>query len=272
MARNAFGFGQFVQLPSLGRVDADLFVFCSTAHLDGNVGRDVLAFGESTDVRGNIGRNLEARVARLTLLAPARISGDLTAYVSSKSNVYIDPGSTIGGKTETRLRGPRASRYTRPSFYFWQAIHLAAALLTGLLLLWLFPSVFTARLDTGGALLRTAGVGFLILIATPVAAILAGITLIGLPIALVVLALWLLGLYVAKIFVAAAIGLVIMRPPNGQTRQFALALLAGLAVVFVTINISYIGGVIHFLVILLGLGMVFWQTRAGWQSKAVRAA
>jgi hypothetical protein len=254
-------FAQSVSLRSAARVDGDAISLAGETHLDGAVGRDASVVGGPLDVRGNIGRNLRTRTGRVTLVAPARVGGNLDAYVPSKENVRVDSGATVAGKSETRLLPAKVSRYWQWKFYAWEAVCLTGALVIGLLLYWLFPAAFTFRADTAVAILRKLGVGFLLLVATPIAAVLVAITLIGLPLGLIALALWLLGLYLAKIFVAAWVGQTWMEPPAGKAGPFVLALLLGLVVVYVAMNLPYVGGLLHFLIFLMGLGMAFSQIR-----------
>ncbi len=270
VARSVYAWVQNLQLDSTGRVDADVMAGSAQVILNGTVGRDAMCGCGSLELRGSVGRDLTAHAGNVTLAAPARVGGDFIAYVHKKEHVQIDSGVTIAGKTEIKLHGPRPSRYTQARFYFWQGVQLAAALLAGLVLFWLFPVLFPKRIDTGRSALRAAGIGFLILVATPVAALMVGITLIGLPIALIGLAVWLVALYLAKVFVASLIGQRIIRPPVGQGRSFALDLLIGLFIIFVAINIPYVGGWISLLVILLGLGVAFSQVFSTW--RRLRAA
>jgi hypothetical protein len=121
------------------------------------------------------------------------------------------------------------------------------------------------ELESALSVFRAAGIGFLVLIATPIAAIVLGVTLIGLPVALLGLVAWLTGLYLAKIFVAALVGQTLMTSPTSRPGSFALALLLGLVLVFVAVNLPYLGGWIRALVVLLGLGIGFVQVRAYWQ-------
>ena len=254
-------FAQSVSLRAAARVDGDAISLAGETHLDGAVGRDASVVGGPLDVRGNIGRNLRTRTGRVTLVAPARVGGDLDAYVPRKENVRVDPGATVAGKSEMHLLAAKVSRYRQWKFYAWEAVCLTGALVIGLLLYWLFPAAFTFQADTLVAILRKLGVGFLLLVATPIAAVLVAITLIGLPLGLISLALWLLGLYLAKIFVAAWVGQTWMEPPAGKAGPFVLALLLGLVVVYVAMNLPYVGGLLHFLIFLMGLGMAFSQIR-----------
>lgn len=261
VAGSSVNFAQSLTLRSAARVDGDVISFATETHVDGAVGRDALVAGAMLEARANIGRNLKTRTARVTLAAPARVGGNFDAYVASKQNVRVDPGVTVAGKSETHLLPAKVSRYWQWKFYAWEAVCLAGALVIGLLLYWLFPAAFTFQADTLVAILRKLGVGFLVLVATPIAAILVAITLIGLPLGLISLALWLLGLYLAKIFVAAWVGQTWMEPPAGKAGPFVLALLLGLVVVYVAMNLPYVGSLLHFLIFLMGLGMAFSQIR-----------
>lgn len=268
VARNQYAFTQRLQLDPAARVQGDLMAFAEQVRLEGTVGRDALFFSGKTEVRGEISRNLTAYTHRLTLLDSSRVGGDLTAHIHKQRNLRIDPGSTIAGKTETHLRKPRPSRYTRPSFYFWQGLWLVAAFLTGLLFHWLFPALFATRLDTAQALLWKVLLGFAALVLTLVGAIIVALTVIGIPLALIAMATLVVGLYLAKILVGFFVGQALMRPPAGQAARFALPLLVGLVTVYVAISLPYVGGWIHFLVLLLGLGIALTQARAQWRGHA----
>ena len=267
-----------------GTVEGNVYVFAQSANIRGHVVHGVYSFvqhvqlesasqvdgevvaaGGSVEARGSIGKDLSAYSGYVALWNPARVGGNVEAHVRKTKDLFVEPGVVITGKTKTFLPTPRPSRYAHPRFYLMQAVRLAAALLTGLVLYWLFPVLFAARLDKTSSALRALGIGFLVLVATPIAAIIAGITLVGLPLALLALTAWLAGLYVAKIILAALVGQAIRRSPVGQPKSFALDLLIGLAIVFVAINLPYLGGWIRFLVLLLGLGLAFIQVRSHWQ-------
>jgi anti-sigma factor RsiW len=261
VAGSSVNFGQSVVTYSGARVDGDLISFGSDALVDGVVGRDAWMAGARMDVGGNVGRNLSARGDQVTLMAPARVGGNFDAYVTAKERVHVDAGATVAGKSETHLRPAPVSSYRQFRFYRGQAIWLAAALIIGLLMYGLFPGVFAFRADTAVAVLRSLGVGFLVLVATPIAAILVAITIIGLPLGLISLGLWLLGLYLAKIFVAAWVGQGLKEAPAGKAGQFVLALLLGLVIVFVAVNLPYVGALLRFLIWLMGLGVLFSRVR-----------
>jgi cytoskeletal protein CcmA (bactofilin family) len=277
--RNLYGWVQGLQIDNSGRVGNDVIVGTSNGRFSGTVGRDVLLFAGDTQVDGGVGRDFRAYAGDITFSPPGRVGGNLTLSVKGNDHVHLDPAVRVGGKTDIQTQKAEPSRYTRPKFYFWEAVQLAAALITGLLIAWLFPALFRASLNRpsaltalaglhggpeGRALLKAAGVGFLVLVATPVAVMIMAFTLVGLPIAILTLFIWLAGLYLAKVFVGALIGQGILKSQAGQPPSFALSLLFGLFVVFVAVNIPYVGGWLNFLVILLGLGIAVIQAVTYW--------
>ena len=94
-----------------------------------------------------------------------------------------------------------------------------------------------------------------------------GLTLIGLPLALVLLVLWCLGLYLAKIVLAAFLGRSILSAPDTPV---ALALLAGLVLILLSINLPYVGGLVNIILTLVGLGAILLVAyrRSPWSPTA----
>lgn len=172
--------------------------------------------------------------------------------------VQIADGATIGGTRDIQLR-VRESHFTRPRFYFYQAVWLAAAMLVGWLALVLFPGFVHASTLAVGAGWRSFGLGIAVLAGVPVAIILAAITLVGLPAALMLLALYLPAIYLTKIWVGAFLGQALVKPAAATTGDWLLRLLVGLLILTIVRYIPYLGGWIHFGVICFGLGAFVWQ-------------
>src|SRR5581483_3637605 len=164
VGRSAMTFARYCRLDREARIAGDLLAFCAEAALNGAVGRDASAFAGSVDVGGNIERNLAASTGRLTLASPARVGGDLTARVRRAQDVKMESGATVAGRTDIRIR-PRRSDFRRAGFYVGIVISIAAAFVTGLILFWLFPTLFGARPVTAGDYARSLGVGFLVCVA-----------------------------------------------------------------------------------------------------------
>ena len=263
VGRSVHGAGDTVRIESAGRVDGDVVGFADTIDSDGRVGRDLVAFTGLTNVRGEVARDVSVRTRRLHLDAPARIGGNVVARVRDAAAVQVDAGAIVSGKTDTRLLPKEKSRYTRVGFYVWKLIWLAAAFLVGLALHALWPGLFPARVPGSVALLRAAGLGFVALVVVPAAAVLLMLTLIGLPAGLLVLGLWLAGLYLAQILVATVVGRGLLQKADAPPASMAPVLLVGLVFVAVSVNLPFVGGLLRFLVLVLGLGLALIGAHRG---------
>jgi hypothetical protein len=255
VGRSAHSFARAVTLASDAQVRDDLMAFAAEADLHGRVGRDVLAFASVTRVAGQVESDLSAWTGRLWLEAPARIGGDLVAHVSRPEVVSMDPAARVNGSRRIDLPAAHASRYLTPAFYLWRLVWLAASFVTGLVVYQLAPWLLVDHTRDLAALLKPFGLGFVVLVATPGAAILAAVSLIGLPLALIVLGLWLAALYLSGILAAAAIGRAVLSGGQRTAPAFARSLLSGLLLLTVAVNLPYVGDVLRVLAVLFGLGL-----------------
>jgi hypothetical protein len=254
IGQSLWAFGQTITVGRDVRLDKDATLFSQWAFINGNVERDVTAYSQTLDVGSKVGRNLHFEGGALMIHAPSVIGGNLYSMTISEKEVQIDPAVTIGGKKHIGFIKPQASRYRTPGFYAKQAFRIGAGFFMGLLLYWIVPGMRHISLSTGRALLTSGGIGFLVGVAAPVAAIILAITLIGIPIALLVTVLWLLGLYLAKIIVAKCIGSAIFGARDNGLSSTLLPLLIGLVIVIIAVNLPYIGGILNFILMLIGFG------------------
>jgi hypothetical protein len=148
----------------------------------------------------------------------------------------------------------RKSQFTRPRFYFHQAVWFAAAMLVGWLGLVLFPGFFRATTQAVGAGWLSLGLGVGVLAGVPVAMVLAAITLIGIPISLMLFAVYLAAIYLAKVWVGAFLGRILLKPSGATKGDWLLGLLVGLLILTIVGFIPYLGGLVHLGMVCLGVG------------------
>jgi cytoskeletal protein CcmA (bactofilin family) len=265
VARNMVGFGQSITVGKNATIGGDAVVVGNPIHMNGTVARSVYATG-FTDIGGSVGRNMVFQGAVLTVLPSASIAGDLESHVPRAEMVHVDPAAKIGGKQTVELPKPGPSRYATFSFYFSQLLHVAAAFVAGFLLLLIVPSLRRLGFSDIISVLKSGGVGFLLVFTTPIAALCVAITLIGIPVALVGVVTWLLGIYLAKIVVANFIGRTLLASQVDRMTSVALGLLVGLVLVFVAINLPYVGGLIHFVLVLVGFGALAMNLYRSFQA------
>lgn len=226
--------------------------------LEGNVKRSATIFAGNADVSGSVGRDLTMAGGSLTLTGTARIGGNLSARVRHLKDVHIADGATVVGKRDIRVR-VKKNRFTRPRNYLHQVLWLAAAMLVGWLGLLLFPGFFRATTQLVGSGWRSLGLGLGVLAGVPVAIVVAAITLVGIPVSLMLLATYLAAIYLAKVWVGAFLGRIILRSTRTTKGDWLLGLLVGLLILTIVGFIPYLGGLVRFVVVCLGLGAFAWQ-------------
>jgi cytoskeletal protein CcmA (bactofilin family) len=264
IGRNLFGFGTTINASSTSRIGSNAVVFAGQSTiLSGPVGRDVYSFSNQHEIGNTVGGDLTVFGSSVSLLGPARVTGDLTAHVPTEADVSVSPSATIGGelRTETRERPEPENQYATGGYYVGQLLRYAAAFVTGLLVLALVPGLRSAGFTSVGNGFVVAAVGLITLAAVPVIAIIAAVFVIGIPVAILGLMLYVVGLYLAKIMVAHFVGRRILER-GGTQRHFATALAIGLALVIVAVDLPFLGGLLNFVLTLAGLGLI---VMFGWE-------
>ena len=254
LGHSLYGFAQSLRVNDRGHVGEAILAAVGDVSLEGEVKRsvDILTSGHA-DVSGSIGRDLTMNGVSLTLTNTARIGGNLSARVHQLKDVQIADSATIAGKRDIQVQ-VRKSQFTRPRFYFHQAIWFAAAMLVGWLGLVLFPGFFRATTQAVGSAWLSLGLGVAVLAGVPVAMVVVAITLIGIPISLMLFALYLAAIYLAKVWVGAFLGQILLKPSGATKGDWLLGLLVGLLILTIVGFIPYLGGLVRLGVVCLGLG------------------
>ena len=259
IGRNFFGGGESVAVRDTASIEQNVLVGGEKVALAGRIGRDVFGAATSLEVASTVGGALTAYTKEMTLLAPARIAGDVNAHgLERKDHVVVAPGAVIGGELKTTLdKMPgEENRYLTARFYGWELVWFAAAFIAGVAMLWLVPALRRVPFDGIPDALRAGGYGMVALVATPIIAMLACFTVVGIPIGVIAFMLWLIALYVAKLIVAQLVGARVIENVAQRREHFAVVFAVGLFVVTLVTNLPLVGGLIGFLVTLVGLGLL----------------
>jgi len=262
---NIYIFGQRCMVEREGEIGKSLLFLGQQVYLQGTVKHDVDVSGQTLDISGNVGDTVKFAGERFALLAPGSVGGNLKLRTRHKPQ--IDAAAQVVGTVDSEIvrRRPWA-RFTRPRYYFRQALWYGAAVVVGLLLMFLLPGFYQGSMQSVGRFWRSLGLGLAVLVAVPVAVVIALITVVGIPIALIVLALYLISLYVAKIVVATFVGQALLKKSAAEAARSIPVLLLGLGVVVAATQVPYLGGWLRFAILLLGLGalgyQVYWHLRS----------
>ena len=237
------------------RVSGRSWITGSTVRIDGIIERDVQVAGATVEIAGEIRSPLRVIADKLEILPSARILGPLTYKGSTEAR--IADGAIVNGPiTYDRIpqsEARRARSFTAVSSVLF-FIHLVLA---GVLVVVFLPRletsvVSTLRAQPGRSLLA----GFVLLVTTPVAALLLVISILGLLIGLGMGALYAIALFGGVLATAFFLGDAEARlfkvGPIVTRGQHALLLVAG--VFTLTLLRALLGGFIVFASVLFGLG------------------
>ncbi|WP_181198258.1 hypothetical protein [Enhygromyxa salina] len=249
--------GRSLNLGNELEVAGDAILTGSAVDVAGAIGRDVYAMGERIEIDATMARDLVISGANLRVGGTTTVGRDLSAQVDGAEDLVLEGGASISGETYIELDALNANkRYDDLGFYLWKIAMIAAGLVFGLVAYMVVPDLFQAPRERK-QWLRMIGIGLLGLFAIPVVSIITAATLVGIPLAAVTMGGYLLALYLGKIVVAAELGRRLLRFRAQRKRsELVWSLLLGLVLVMVLVELPYIGGVLGFIVAVLGLGTV----------------
>jgi len=252
---DALASGGNVTLTSKARVGGNAMLAGGVVNIDGTVIGDLKAAGGNVTINGTVRGNVDLEAEQVVISPGARIDGNLNYSSPAKGNINKD--AVIRGKTSYT----ESERYRpHPAARFLSVITFSVAGIVWLLLFPRFTSAITARM--GGDFWKNLGLGFALLVATPVAFVLLMISFVGIWVGLPLLATYLVALvlaYLLAAFFVAETGARMLRFDTGTRGRVMLALVVALALLAAIRFIPVLGGLVTFLLMLTALGASAFQ-------------
>ncbi len=260
VGKNVMAWGRTIDMNSKANVLGTMTIGGASASLAGPIGGDLLAFAGVLNIDGSLNKNANIRAGRLVLGPGASVAGRI--QYEGERQPQISPGAKLASPIEIHLTRPRRSRFVSPGYYWSRILSWAASFLFGIVLWLLAPGWFLRAENATKNFGLSLGVGLLFLIATPIAAILACITIVGLSLGFSTLLLYGIALYTAQIFVAMWVGDRLLGEAPSATgaesplRRVAGRLAIGLIVLRVLQALPLLGAIVSALIVLWGLGAI----------------
>lgn len=257
--KDLFVAGNSINIGSNTKIGRDLFVAGNSVVINTNVTRDLRAGGSSVSLQGiTIGGDAYIEADRITFDEKTVITG--TLYYPSNANVTNIDKASIGNieVKEVVVDEKEIERGIR-GFSIWMfVLFLAAAVITLLILLGLLPSL-REKLDKVkvdfNEVAITSLIGFGVLVLLPIASVFTIFTGLLTPITLIALALYCVCIYLAPLFASYIIGSKINKELFKKKGLF-LSVFIGVVLVRIVGVIPFIGGLIKFIVLIYGLGII----------------
>lgn len=257
---NTIVMGGSVSITDSATLSGSLVAGTGTLQVFAPVGGGMTIGAGTVQIGNSVGGNISAGTGELSFSPDASVSGNLTYW--SENEADIAQGASVSG-TVTQHTAPQGSTEAaqRAAEGFFSAISLAftlssflSALILGLLFTKFAPRFLDKTSDTIlEAPAKSALIGFITLIAIPVAAFFLFITLLLIPLSFVVMGMYFIAIYFSKIFVAYAIGKKASELLNGTWARGAV-FLVGLVLFYLLSALPIIGWIVSFAALLFGLG------------------
>lgn len=230
---------------SNGYIYRDAKLCCNTININGTIGRN--AFVSCSNINFNTDENDKGI-----------IYGDLT--YSTPSELSFDKNIVNGNVTykAPKVSPEKSVREIVASYISDLGAFLAFVIIIWLLCLWLAPKFLNdTNKFVGKKTLNVLGTGLLTLIAVPIACIILLLLQLTAGISLLTVAIYILALIVAKsIFTIVANNYLCSKLNiNKNTGIFGMLIVSGV-IVWVISELPYVGGIVSFIISVLGLGVL----------------
>lgn len=230
---------------SNGYIYRDAKLCCNTINVNGAIGRN--AFVNCSNINFNTDENKKGI-----------IYGDLT--YSTPSELSFDSNIVNGTVTykAPKVSPEKSVREIVASYISDLGAFLAFVIIIWLVCLWLAPKFLNdTNKFVGKKTLNVLGTGLLTLIAVPIACIILLLLQLTAGISLLTVAIYILALIVAKsIFTIVANNYLCSKLNiNKNTGIFGMLIVSGV-IVWVISELPYVGGIVSFIISVLGLGVL----------------
>lgn len=242
-----------------GKVGGDVVAVGGQVILSRNsmVKGDILMGGGEVTLDGNVNGNGEVSTGTLKTGNDFGLKGNLSLQAKNYPSNLKDK---VGGKLSITQVNAKEDQYKSAfegfsifSFIFW----LLASLVLGLFLIYLFPGFVTELAElVKNSPLKTGLLGFLALIFLPIISIILLFTLFGWSLSVLIILLLLLALLIAMVPVKLLVGKIIYNKILKKDAGKMIYYLIGAVLFAIVYEIPFIGGLIRFIAIIIGLGAI----------------
>lgn len=254
-----------------GDVKGELWACGANVVLAGKYHNKVKAAASNLTLSGTFDGDVKVRAARITVTPTAVIKGNLI-YASADLN--LQKGSRVMGEVVQRqvmVKKEWVEKWGREGIkamipvgiFFW-LISLAALIIVGLLIYYLFPKRTNAVINTiSQSPWKNLWFGFIFLVVVPIAIIVSFITVVGIPAGIIAGILYGIAIYISSIYMGVWIGRKLLGYiKKSMATAFFWPLVVGTIIIGLLTLIPFIGCLFRLFILLLTLGamwLVMWK-------------
>lgn len=251
--KDLFLAGETINIKENSNLKRDAYIFTDSIDIEGNVERNVYIYATTVNLKGNFNGNVVISAMEINVDENAKISGTLKYNEEATINKLNDTIKTKTYKVE-------ADNITFKEYiteFISSYIHIVVL---GIVLIFICESLFKKSLkqiENGGKNIASlCGKGFLILVGVPIIAMMLLFSGAFVSVGIVGAIIYGILVYCSHIFTAYFIANLLDKKYFKKNMNSYLLIIIGLFIIYIIGIIPIIGGVISFISIILGLGIV----------------
>jgi cytoskeletal protein CcmA (bactofilin family) len=250
VGKNVMAFAERIDQSDKSTFGGSATIVSQDGELRGPVTGDVLAAGRDIRIDGRVGGKVMVRSQNFSIGSTAQIAGT-TQYVGP-NQPQVEAGAKLASPLDVTIR-----KTVRPNtaghFLLQRILRWGAAFVLGMMLFLTAPAFFNDVTNTTKNVGLSMGVGAICLIVTPIAALIACVTIVGLGVGISAFLTYVVAVYTAQVFVGQWVGEKVLGSEAGQGPML-LRLAVGLAILHAIRLVPIVGWVVMLLVTVWGLG------------------
>lgn len=259
--KDVFVAGASISFKEEAFIGRDAFFAASSIMLSGTVNGDFRSYSDSIELKNTtINGDVVINSSSIIIGENVNIAGEFKynddAVIEGEDLLNAFAITTYSSSDETIAKEELLTTISSKLINFLNLVIL------GVLICLLFGKYVTKMYKKYenlpfGTYAKQFGHGFLVLFVTPLLGVMLVTTTIGMSVGLVLLALYIMAIYISRILLAIIFGNMFIKKVLHKKVNNYLGLLIGLVVITLVTMIPYLGGLVTFVLLLLGLGVVF---------------
>lgn len=251
--KDVFLAGEKVNIKETSNLNRDAYIFANTVNIEGSIERNVYVYSTTVNIKGTIKGNIVVSATEVNIDENAKILGTL----KYDENAVIE-GIREDIKTKTyKIETNEITFKEYATKFISSYIHIV---LLAIVLVFMCENLFKKSLKqteelNANKILILCGKGFLILIGVPIIAMMLLISGIFVSVGVIGAIIYGILIYISTIFTGYLLANTLDKKYFKKNMNSYLLVIIGIFIIHVISIIPYIGGIVSFLSILLGLGI-----------------
>lgn len=251
--KDLFLAGETINIKENSNVLRDAYLVANSVNIEGNIERNIYISANTVDLKGNFNGNVIVSATQINIDDNVKISGTLKYNENATIN-------KINDKIQTKTYKAETDEITFTDYitnFISTYIHIT---LLGIVLVFVCEGLFKNSLkqtEKGAKdVVSLCGKGFLILIGVPIIALMLLFSGAFISIGVVGATIYAILIYCSHIFTAYFIANLLDKKYFKKNMNSYLLIIIGLFIIYVVKLIPVIGGLVSFISLLLGLGIL----------------